>query len=248
MRMKKPGYRERIYARYGKDFQDAPDQFDFNASKRWGKARRYHLRNWLPESKSAQIVDLACGGGKLLHFLVAQGYLSVEGIDASSDQVVLSRQVTPDVTQGDVIQFLETHSAQFDLITGYDIIEHFNKDETLRFLDAAYAALKPGGRLILQTPNAGVPWGMQIRYGDFTHEIGFNADTLGRLLKLTGFNEIVARECNPPPYGVSLISTIRFMLWQLLRLQYIVGNLIETGSMGDRIFTRVFLISGVKAS
>ncbi len=61
-------YRDRIYASYGKNFQDAPENFDRNASLRWGKARRYHLRGWLPESKMARIVDLACGGGKLLNF------------------------------------------------------------------------------------------------------------------------------------------------------------------------------------
>ena len=61
-------YRDRIYASYGKNFQDAPENFDYSASLRWGKAQRYHLRGWLPESKTARIVDLACGGGKLLHF------------------------------------------------------------------------------------------------------------------------------------------------------------------------------------
>ncbi len=240
-------YRDRIYASYGKNFQDAPENFDHNASLRWGKARRYHLRGWLPESKTARIVDLACGGGKLLHFFVEQGYQRVEGVDISPDQVALSRQVTPNVTQGDVIEFLEANSGQFDLITGFDIIEHLYKDEALLFLDAAYAALKPGGRLILQTPNAGVPWGAQVRYGDFTHELGFNPHALGRLLRVTGFCSSEARECAPPPYGLSLFSSIRFMLWQVIRLQLMARNLIETGSEGDRVFTRVFLITGIKA-
>jgi SAM-dependent methyltransferase len=204
------------------------------------------LRGWLPESKAARIVDLACGGGKLLHFFVEQGYQRVEGVDTSPDQVALSRQVTPSVALGDVIEFLESHPAQFDLITGFDIVEHFNKDEVLRFLDAAYVALNPGGRLILQTPNAGVPWGLQLRYGDFTHELGFNTNALGRLLNLAGFVGTDARECDPPPYGLSLFSSIRFLLWQLIRLQHMTLNLIETWNIGDRIFTRVFLITGFK--
>ena len=51
------GYRERIYTSYGKHCQDAPDNFDYDASLRWGKSRRYHLRGWLPESKTARLVD-----------------------------------------------------------------------------------------------------------------------------------------------------------------------------------------------
>jgi hypothetical protein len=37
------------------------------------------------------------------------------------------------------------------------------------------------------------------------------------------------------------------VLWQLIRLQLMVWNLIETGNTGDRVFTRVFLITGIKA-
>jgi SAM-dependent methyltransferase len=241
-------YRKRIYTSYGTFFQDIPENFDERASARWGRSQRYRLRGWLPQSKTARIVDLACGGGTLLHFLLSQGYRCVEGVDISPDQVALSRQVTPHVTQGNAIEFLESAPDQFDLITGFDIIEHLYKDEALRFLDAACAALKVGGRLILQTPNADSPWGAQHRFNDFTHELGFTPNALGRLLRVAGFSDSESRECGPPPYGLSVASTIRFALWQLIRLQLMAWNLIETGSAGDRVLTRVFLISAVKTS
>ncbi len=240
-------YRDRLYANYGHHFQDASKTFDHQAAHRWGRARSYHLRNWLPEEKSSRIVDLACGGGKLLHFFVEQGYKNVEGVDISPDQVALSRQVVSEVTEGHVIEFLESNPDQFDLITGFDIIEHFFKDEVLQFLEAAYSALRPNGRLILQTPNAESPWGAQHRYNDFTHEIGFNPNALGRLLRVVGFSAVEPRECGPVPLGNSIFSGIRFTLWQGIRLGLMAYNLIETGNPGDKVFTRVFLISGVKS-
>ena len=239
-------YRQRIYASYGKNFQDTPEIFDHAASLRWGSACRYYLRGWLPALKTARVVDVACGRGVLLHFFKEQGYQNIEGVDISPDQVALSRQVTPNVTEANVVEFMESHANQFDLITGFDIIEHFYKDETLRFLDAAYTALKPGGRLILQTPNAEGPWGTQHRYNDFTHEIGLNPNALDRLLRITGFGEIESRECNPPPYGHSLFSSIRFGLWQLIRMHLMAWNLIETGTIGSGVLTRVFLMSACK--
>jgi len=246
--MQKTDYRNRIYAEYGRNFQDAASRFDQEASRRWGKARRHHLRGWLPENREARIVDLACGGGKLLHFFVEQGYRNVEGVDTSPDQVALSRQVVDAVVQGDVTEFLEARPGQFDLITGFDIVEHFRKDEVFRFLDALYAALKPGGRVILQTPNAGVPWGIQHRFNDFTHETGYNTNALSRLLSLTGFGGIACRECDPPPVGHTLLSSVRFVLWQCIRLACKARNLIETGNGGDGIFTRVFLITAIKTA
>ena len=60
--------RRAIYENYGHDFQDTSEAFEPAVAKRWGKAYRWYLRGWLPESKDAAIVELACGNGKLLQF------------------------------------------------------------------------------------------------------------------------------------------------------------------------------------
>jgi len=176
--------------------------------------------------------------------LLCKGYRNVEGVDISPDQVALARQVTPSVTQDNLIAFLNRKEGAFDLITGFDIVEHFYKDEVLELLDASFRSLKPGGRLVLQTPNAESPWGSQHRYNDFTHEIGFNPNSLTRLLRLVGYVDVECRECGPAPH--SLFSTVRFMLWKSLKLGMFAWNVIETGSKGSGVFTRVFVISGHK--
>jgi len=239
-------YRSRIYADYATRFQDAKDVFDEAGSRRWGKAYDYFLRGWLPEDKAAKIVDMACGGGKLLHFLKERGYKCLKGVDTSPEQVRLARQVILDVEESDAIDFLSRHPDCFDVILGMDIIEHFRKDEALRFLDGCRGALKHGGRLILQTPNADSPWGGVIRYGDFTHEICFNSNSLARVMGLCGFQGIEAREQGPVPYGYSFNSTVRYCLWYAIRLLLVFWTIVETGNSGGGIFSRVFLCSGSK--
>jgi len=115
------------------------------------------------------------------------GYLNIQGVGISPEQVRLARQVIPDVAESNVLEWLEAHSSSFDLITALDLIEHFHKLEVLRFLDGCHNALKQGGRLILQTPNADSPWGTVHRYNDFTHEAGLTSNELSRLLALVGF-------------------------------------------------------------
>lgn len=239
-------YRARIYERYASDWQDAATEFDESGSRRWGKAYQYYLRGWLPESKDANIIDVACGGGRLLHFFKAQGYNRLSGVDVSPSQVRLARQVIPEVREGDVIEFLEAHPGEYDLIAGLDIVEHFHKPEVLRYLDACRDALKPGGRLILQTPNADSPWSTGIRYGDFTHEVGFSPSAISRLLHMTGFTDTEAREMGPIPFGYSMASTLRYLVWRTIRVALKVWNIAETGSAGSGVFTRVFVISGIK--
>jgi len=90
-------YRVRIYKNYASGFQDADKIFNVKTSARWGNPYDYYFRKWLPESRDAAIVDLACGGGKLLHYFKQRGFSCITGVDISPEQVDLARQVTPDV-------------------------------------------------------------------------------------------------------------------------------------------------------
>jgi SAM-dependent methyltransferase len=239
-------YRTRIYHRYASVIQDSEPFFNAEEAKRWGRAYDYYFRGLLPEKKDAAIVDLGCGSGRLLYFFKERGYTNVTGVDISPEQVQLARQVVPHVFQANIMDFLQSHSKSFDMITGLDIIEHFHKDEVLRFLDLCIQALKEGGRLILQTNNAESPWGTMHRYNDFTHEVCFSTNVLLRLLNLFGFEHVEAREQGPVPWGYSLFSSVRYVVWQVIRLGLMLWNVVETGGPGSGVFTRVFLVSGCK--
>lgn len=245
--IKQNSYRSRIFKEYASYFQDANLVFDPVKASRWGKAYDFYLRGWLPENKNAAIIDLACGGGNLLYFFEQRGYSKACGVDISPEQVQLARQIVPEVFQGNVIDFLGSHVNSFDLITGLDIIEHFQKDEVLLFLDLCYQSLRSGGRLVLQTPNAETPWGATHRYNDLTHEVCFNPHSLLRLMHMCGFEQVEAREQGPVPWGYGFISTIRYTIWQSIRTVLKVWNIAETGGSGSGVFTRVFLASGLKA-
>jgi len=240
-------YRARIFEDYAASFQDAGDRFDEAAELRWGRPYHSYLRGWLPDSRDASIADLGCGRGGLLFFFRQQGFTRLHGVDTSPSQVRLARQVVPEVVQSDVFDFLRQSEDGFDLIAALDLIEHLHKDEVLNFLDLCHARLKPGGRLILQTPNADSPWVTGVRYGDFTHEVCFSPPLLARLLRLCGFVDIEAREMGPVAWGYSAASTVRFAFWQGIRALLRLWNVVETGRPGSGILTRVFVISGCKS-
>lgn len=238
-------YRSRIYERYSSIVQGVSAAPILEEVDRWGDAYDTYMRGWLPDKMDAPIVDVACGYGRLLRFFAKRGYTNVLGVDISQEQVDIARKVHPNVQQGGVIEFLEQNRNSFALVTAFDIIEHLHKDEALRFLDACHGALQPGGRLIIQTPNADTPWGLGIRYGDFTHEIGFNPHSLGWLMRLCRFGSFEAREQGPVPHGAT--STVRFLLWKLMRLKMMIWNMVETGGKGSGVFTRVFIARGLRA-
>jgi 2-polyprenyl-3-methyl-5-hydroxy-6-metoxy-1,4-benzoquinol methylase len=237
-------YREIIYARYTSQYMTEYLVFDQSRYDREAVSLQKRLEKWLPADKTANILDVACGAGQFLYFLNKKGYINVAGVDVSPEQVEISRKVCSNVVLTDALVYLTEHKNTFDLITGFDVIEHFQKSELFPMLDALHGALKPGGRLILQTPNAESPWGMKVRYGDLTHELAFEPTVLKRTLAAAGFDFYEARECGPYAHG--FISFVRCCVWQTFRQFLKLWNLAEVGNAGSGIYTRVFVAKADK--
>jgi len=209
----------------------------------WGRDFKWRLKKYLPLSRAAFCLDLACGAGYFLYFLRQQGYKNICGVDVSPEQVKLARQVCNDVHEGDILEFL-VNGRKYDLITMFSIIEHLTRDEAILMLDAVYAALRPGGQLIMILPNADSPFAAHMRYGDVTHEVIYNKGSLSSLLKICGFVDCRALGTGPIPRGV--ISSIRWLLWKGIAGLLHFYRLVEGGSSRGWLFTTEFIMVATK--
>lgn len=239
-------YRSRLYGKYTIRAEEPANSFDKNGAKKWAKSYRYYLRGWLPDNKESNIIDLACGSGRFLYFLNEIGYTDISGIDISPSQIQLVKQVTTRVQQIDLFEWSDGNEDRFDLVTGFDIIEHLQQQEVIQFLDICFSALKPGGKLILQTLNGDSPWVGSIKYADFSHENGFTPSSLDQLLRLTGFVDAEFREAGPVPNWRSVVSFCRFVIWRIMRIFLIFWNMVEIGNPGSGILTRSLIVSATK--
>jgi len=239
-------YKEEIYSRYLEHTAitgQAPDKYAYES---WASATEYYSKGWFPDDKEAEILDLGCGAGYFLKMMHDKGYTKLTGADLSSGQVYLAKKACPEakVILGDCRNILQQSPATYDLITGFDFVEHLNKGELLEMLQLVCKSLRPGGRVIFQTPNPDSPFGMKIRYGDFTHELSLSPQGFHSILKFAGLTDYKPRECGPYPHG--FVSFTRCLLWRVLRLCIPLWSLIETGDHGSGIYTRVFIVTAVK--
>mgnify|MGYP003647639721 CR=1 FL=1 len=239
-------YQKRIYEQYASVCRSSGGVFNEKEAMRYAAGFSRYFDGWLPPEKNANILDLACGSGRTLYFLKKKGYSNICGVDISEEQVALARQVTNNVTVGNVLEFLTGKQSKYDLIFAQDIVEHLTKNEVFDMLEACQNALAPGGRLILSSPNAESPMFGFRRYGDFTHEICITPSAVSHVLKIVGFDQVTFREIGPYSHGI--VSGIRTVLWAILRWFLKLYNLIEIGHPGSGICTRDFLISAVKPS
>jgi cyclopropane fatty-acyl-phospholipid synthase-like methyltransferase len=183
---------------------------------------------------------------KIWRFTLAKDIKKVLGVDISQSQLIHADKLGVEVKEADILDTLRDGSDSFDVISAYDVIEHFPKDDVLEFLILSFDSLNHEGTLILRTPNAASMFASNLRYGDFTHELSFTPECLTLLMKTSGFKDIEIREADPCPLGYSFFSTLRFLLWRLIRLLIKTINIVETGSVGDGVYSRVFLVKGRK--
>ena len=237
-------YREELYKNYATDFKGSSQQITQKKIDQFWPIFKQTTLGWLPKSTTANILDLGCGNGTNMNLLENKlGYCNVYGVDLSESQVSLAKQHVTNVQLGNALEYLDSSTMKFDLILAFDVIEHLTKIEALKLIKSCFEKLNPGGRVIFQTPNACSPF---FRYGDFSHELGFTPHLLGQLLERDGFIDVSQKECGPLARGYSIKSSIRFILWQLIRNALCLYSIIETGSCRDKIFTRVFVQSAVK--
>ena len=122
-------------------FETAPDEL-----------RRLRAR-WVPHFQNCRLVlDIGCGRGMLLELLREAG-IPAMGIDIDAKCVAAAHAKGLRVEHALAEKYLVDKHNTFDGIFLGHIIEHMTGIEATCLLYHCYRALRPGGVLILLTPN-----------------------------------------------------------------------------------------------
>jgi 2-polyprenyl-3-methyl-5-hydroxy-6-metoxy-1,4-benzoquinol methylase len=234
-------YRELLYASYRTGHYEAinPGGLDRSVIEDY----RAQLASLLLPDKKARMVDLGCGKGFLVQFLLNEGYENVLGVDYSSEQVEFGKKSGLPVVQADALDFLKRNK-DIDLIICTDLIEHFDKDEIVNLLTAMYNALAPGGSLLLRTINCASLFGAAHRYIDFTHESGFTERSLRQVLTACGFKRLTVTD-SKVAFHWRPKRLVRWSLFKLWRIALRMILALEEGTatsalLGPELIARAF--------
>jgi len=185
-------------------------------------------QGYLPEDKSAKILEVGCGCGHFLYFLKKKGYENYQGMDISPQLVDYCKEhITKNIVQADIFDFLRNKEGVYDCIVAHDVQEHIPKEQMLDFLKLIFVSLKDEGIFISRVPNMSNPFSLDSRYSDFTHEVGFTEKSLYQMLWLGGFRTMEVL----PPRKIQVQSFRNFSrkillgcLHQFLRFCYYIQD------------------------
>jgi 2-polyprenyl-3-methyl-5-hydroxy-6-metoxy-1,4-benzoquinol methylase len=155
-----------------------------------------------------RVLDVGCSTGYLAERL-QQGGATVVGLDMDERAAELARRFCTEVHVGDIETMeLPFEPGSFDAIVCGDLIEHVRDPQAM--LARLRSLLRPGGRLVLSTPNI-ANWAMRLsllfgrfRYTEWgildkTHTHFFTRKTLRECLETAGYRIVVFDYTVPVP-------------------------------------------------
>ncbi|MYL25267.1 MULTISPECIES: class I SAM-dependent methyltransferase [Halomonadaceae] len=98
-------------------------------------------------------VDFGCGRGEWLEYLSNLGF-SASGVDLDEGMLAACQELQLRAEKGDMIEYIRGLPDESEVVlSAFHVVEHISFDDLRSFIDEAIRVLKPGGVLIMETPN-----------------------------------------------------------------------------------------------
>ncbi|MEO7922345.1 MAG: methyltransferase domain-containing protein [Chitinophagaceae bacterium] len=165
--MKKEEEKSRSNQRLG-DKVPIPGSYQYDAYYKAGRIQRFWHVTRLEESKAAlavtsgdTVLDIGCGSGLLASFIAGNKDVKVLGIDANPSAIGFCRDTyrLPNLSfEQKTTEDIRFNENSFSRIALLEVIEHISTEQAVKLLGTIQDLLKPGGRLVISTPNKKSCW------------------------------------------------------------------------------------------
>lgn len=200
----------RLDHRFDDLYQDLEDTF---------RGSREHIRSLVAEyvadvkaaaESGGSVVDIGCGRGEWLEVL-RDADIAAYGVDSNDTFVEANVARGLDARVGDALEHLRSvEPSSLAAVTAFHVAEHLSIDDLVELVDVSLRALRPGGVLVMETPNpVNLRVGATQFYLDPTHLKPLHPQFVEFLVTSRGFVDVELRLLHPmsdPPLRAEAIG------------------------------------------
>ena len=166
------------------------------------------IKNLFSEiDKNARILDVGSGKGRNIKFLNELGFSNVLGVEINKELVDLANSKNLKAVSAD--EFKELNK-KFDVILFSHIIEHFNHDDLLNFLEYYFSYAEENAEIIILTPLESSSF-----YYDFDHVKPYHPQ---------GIETVFSNKLEQIQYSSKFVLDIRDIYFRKMPFKFLAFN------------------------
>jgi 2-polyprenyl-3-methyl-5-hydroxy-6-metoxy-1,4-benzoquinol methylase len=187
------------------DYQLRASQSPNAVQRFWHAAKKLAINQMLPPEGGDHILDAGCGSGVIADYLAASG-ADVTAIDANPEAIRFATSAFRRPNLRFLTGFIDDDlrvDTPLDKIYSLEVIEHMYEPDGAAMLQNFLELLRPGGRVLLTTPNYRSLWpllewtldlfGMVPTLDEEQHVAHYHRSSLRRAAEQAGFKVLSIR-------------------------------------------------------
>ncbi len=167
-----------------------------------------------------EILEVGFGNGSFINWCKIKNY-KISGYELDKNFYENAKSKFDNIYIGNENEVSKIIGKKFDLIVGFDVIEHVKKKELVNFLNDLKNSLNKNGKILIRFPNGSSVAGLEYFNADLTHYSFLNKGSLKMLCDVVGLNLVSCENMA----RVKKFNSLKGKLFG--RLGYLIRDIIE---------------------